>query len=122
MATVRSYRDLDIWHKAMDLAVAVYQQTREYPKDEQFGLTAQTRRAATSVSANIAEGQARRHTREFRNFLSIALGSLAELETHLEMACRLEYMASGRLESLLSSSNELGRMIHGLRRSLAARS
>lgn len=121
MPSVKSYRELEIWRKAMDLAVAVYGRTREYPKDEQFGLSAQTRRAATAVPANIAEGQARRHTAEFRNFLSIALGSLAELETHLEMACRLGYMTPEDLEGLLSSSNELGRMIHGLRRSLARR-
>jgi len=86
---VKSYKDLIVWQKAMDLVEMVYQVTRSFPKDELYGLTNQLRRAAVSVPSNIAEGQAHNSTAEFRNFLSIAHGSLAEVETQLLIAERL---------------------------------
>ena len=86
-----SYEDLEVWQRAMDLVVDCYDLTRSFPQTEQFGLTAQLQRAAVSVPANIAEGQARRHTREFLRYLTIARGSLAELETHIQIAKRLGY-------------------------------
>ena len=85
MTEIKSFRDLLVWQKAMQLVTDIYRVTRSFPKEEQFGLTTQLRRAAVSVPANIAEGQGRRHSREFDNFLSMALGSLAEVQTHLEI-------------------------------------
>ena len=76
-------QELEVWQKSMDLAVACYEATRSFPKEELFGLTSQIRRASSSMPANIAEGQGRQSTKEFLNFLSIARGSLKEVETHL---------------------------------------
>src|ERR1035438_2853667 len=91
---VKSFRDLDVWRLGLDLAEAVYQCTSSFHKCELFGLTAQMRRAAVSIPSNIAEGRARTSTKEFLQFLSIALGSLAELETQFELAVRLGYADS----------------------------
>lgn len=115
-----SYRDLQVWRKAMGLVVMVYRHTQAYPSDERFGLTSQTRRAATSIPANIAEGQARKSNPSFRNFLRIALGSAAELETHLEIARRLRYSEEDDAQALLRSADEVGRMLQGLLKSLQA--
>lgn len=83
-----------------------------------YGLAAQLHRAAVSVPANIAEGQGRNHTREFINHLSIAYGSLMEVETHLQIAARLQYLEQSELDKLLLQTNELGRMLNGLMQSL----
>ncbi len=96
-----SYRELDVWQKAMDLVVACYEASGDFPNYEIYGLTSQLRRAAVSVPANIAEGRGRQHTAEFIQHLSIATGSLAELETHIEIAQRLGYIDSAILENLL---------------------
>ncbi|MGD8238528.1 MAG: four helix bundle protein [Armatimonadota bacterium] len=96
--------------------------TRGYPRHGQFGLTSQTRRAATSIPANIAEGQARKSTAESRRFLITALGSVAELETHIEIAKQLEYLPQEQTQSLLNAANKISRMIEGLLRSLKAQS
>lgn len=113
-----SYRDLKVWDKAMDLVAACYAITKGFPKEERYGLTSQLQRAAVSVPANIAEGRARQHRAEFLQHLSIALGSLAELETHVQIAERLGYLNSGQSEPLLSQCAEIGRMANGLRNSL----
>jgi len=84
--SVQSYRDLQVWQKSMDLVTECYRATQQFPKTEIYGLTSQLQRAAVSVPANIAEGQGRQHTKEFIQHLSIAYGSLAELETHLQIA------------------------------------
>jgi four helix bundle protein len=89
VAEVRSYRDLLVWQRAMDLAVATYELSRAYPRDELFGLTSQSRRAATSIVANIAEGYGRSTKPAYLNFMRIAQGSLKELETHLILAERI---------------------------------
>jgi len=115
---VRSYRDLEVWQKAMDLVVECYKITEQFPKDEIYGLIIQLRRAAVSIPANIAEGRGRLHTGEFVQHLSIAYGSLAELETHLQIAQRLNYIDIEKLNQLLEKTAEIGRMINGLRRSL----
>src|SRR6266849_2713373 len=111
---VQSYRDLQVWQKAMDLVVACYEVAERFPKSETYGLATQLQRAAVSVPANIAEGQGRNHTKEFINRLSIAYGSLMEVETHLQIASRLHYLEPPDLELLLSRSAEIGRMINGL--------
>jgi len=83
---VQHYRELSAWQKAMDLAESIYQATRTFPREEQYGLTSQLRRAVISISSNIAEGQGRRSTGEFRQFLGNARGSLFEVETQVLLA------------------------------------
>lgn len=121
MSEVRSYRDLLVWQRAMDLALGIYALSRSFPDSERFVMVSQLRRAAVSVPSNIAEGHARSSTRDFLRFLSIALGSLAELETQLILAHRLDYLDQDRLESTLVLAGETGRMIRGLQTSLASR-
>jgi four helix bundle protein len=116
-----SYEDLEVWQRAMDLVVDCYDLTRSFPKTEQFGLTPQLQRAAVSVPANIAEGQARQHTREFLRYLTIARGSLAELETHVRIAERLGYAREDVVRRMLSTTDQVGRMISGLCKSLRVR-
>ena len=116
-----SYRDLEVWQRAMDLVVACYRLTKAFPASELYGLTGQLQRAAVSVPANIAEGQARQHTKEFLHHLSIANGSLAELETHIQIAERLDYIKGRAIQETSLQSDQVARMITGLRKSLKAR-
>jgi len=116
-----SYRDLEVWQRAMDLVVACYRLTKAFPASELYGLTGQLQRAAVSVPANIAEGQARQHTKEFLHHLSIANGSLAELETHVQIAERLDYIKGRAIQETSLQSDQVARMITGLRKSLKAR-
>jgi four helix bundle protein len=114
---VRSYRDLEVWQLGLDLVESVYRCTAAFPKSETFGLAAQMRGAAVSIPSNIAEGQARNSTKQFLQFLSFALGSLAELETQLELANRLEYCTTD-ISSMMSQVNLLGKKLHCLQRSI----
>ena len=113
-----SYRNLDIWQKAMDLVVECYQITKDFPKSEIYGLSSQLRRSAVSIPANIAEGRERQYTKEFIQHLSIAYGSLAELETHIQIAERLNYLDINKVKQTLEKTAEVGRMLNGLRKSL----
>jgi four helix bundle protein len=97
---VNSYRRLEAWQRCHKLAVAVYRETAAFPKEERYGLTSQARRAAFSAGANIAEGSARRGSREFRRFLEISLGSLAELSYVLDLASDLALLEPDRLSAL----------------------
>ena len=115
---LKSYRDLEVWQKAIDLVVACYQITKKFPKNEVYGLINQLQRAAVSIPANIAEGRERQYSKEFIQYLSIAYGSLAELETHIQIAERLTYIDINQLKKLLDKTAEIGRMLNGLRRSL----
>ena len=115
---LKSYRDLEVWQKSMDLVVECYQITKKFPKAEIYGLTSQLQRAAVSIPANIAEGRERQYTKEFLQHLSIAYGSLAELETHLQIAQRLDYLDMNHLKQMLDKTAEVGRMLNGLRKSL----
>jgi four helix bundle protein len=117
--TVRSYRDLEVWQRAMTLVEGCYGAAKLFPDDERFGLSAQIRRAAISVPSNIAEGSCR-PTRAYVNHVTIALGSLAEVETCLEIAVRLGYLTQSHARPLLDLSAEGGRMLQGLARSLKA--
>jgi four helix bundle protein len=119
MATVRTYRDLIVWQRAMDLACEVYHLTSTFPREELFGLTRQLRESSVSVASNVAEGQARA-TKDFRRFLSIALGSLQELETQMLLAQRLGLIDEGRVLCGLEHAAEVGRLLRGLSGSLAA--
>ncbi len=105
----------------MTLVDRVYESVSHYPKNEQYGLRSQTQRAAVSIPANIAEGHARRSTKEFLHHLSIALGSLAELETLLMIGGRREYLSGELCDTLLAQGDRVGRVIRGLHKSLAAR-
>jgi four helix bundle protein len=115
---LKSYKDLEVWQKAIDLVVDCYQITKDFPKNEVFGLAGQLQRAAVSVPANIAEGRARQHTKEFIQHVSITYGSLAELETHVQIAERLNYIDKSQANALLDKATVIGRMLNGLRRSL----
>src|SRR5271154_6205002 len=114
----KSYRDLEVWRLGLDLVEIIYRSTAEFPKSEIFGLAAQMRRAAVSIPSNIAEGQARTSSKEFLHFLSYALGSLAELETQIELAGRFRYLEA---EEVLAHTALLGKMLHGLQRSIRER-
>ncbi|HEX2973988.1 MAG TPA: four helix bundle protein [Tepidisphaeraceae bacterium] len=115
---VRSYKELIVWQRAMDLVVAVYEATRTFPKEEMYGLTSQIRRCAVSVPSNLAEGQGRGTTLGFLRYTRIAMGSLQELETQLVLANRLSYMKQELLDGLLTVSDEVGRLTRGLQKSL----
>lgn len=119
--SIRSYRDLIVWREAMDLAVACHRLVDGFPRVEKYGLALQVRRAAVSVPANIAEGRSRIGTREFARFLSIARGSLAELETHILLAQRLGYVEPANTAPILARIADIGRMLNALRSTLASR-
>ena len=121
MVRSRGFRDLLVWQKATDLVVDVYDLTRSFPSDERFGLTSQTRRAAVSVPANVAEGSGRATRGEFANCLSVARGSLQELENMFEIGMRLDFIPQSRADTLFRSADEIGRMLSGLRRGIARR-
>ncbi len=116
---VKSYKDLIVWQNAMDLAEIVYQITMSFPKEEMYGLTNQLRRAAVSIPSNIEEGQARQSTAEFRNFLSMARGSLAEVETQLLLANRFKYITDVSLNQIMEVHQEVSKMIPALMRRLS---
>ena len=97
---MKSCKDLEVWQKAMDLVVDSYNLAEMFPMNEKYGLTSQVQRAAVSVPANIAEGRSRQHTKEFIQFISIAYGSLAELETLIEIADRLDYVSNNLIPTL----------------------
>ncbi|HEX8635342.1 MAG TPA: four helix bundle protein [Pyrinomonadaceae bacterium] len=120
MDQIKSHRDLIAWQKAMELVVTVYKLSKNFPKEELYGLTSQLRRAAVSIPANIAEGQGRRSKTEFKQFLGHARGSLLELDTHLELACRLEYLNLTEHASVQEQLREVGRITNGLMRSLTS--
>jgi four helix bundle protein len=115
---IKSYRDLEVWQKSMDLVMICYQMTKEFPKNEIYGLASQLQRAAVSIPANIAEGRHRQHSKEFLQHLSIAYGSLAELETHIQIAERLDYINKSKSEKILGKTAEIGRMLNGLKKSI----
>jgi len=119
--TIKSFRDLFVWQTAMDLATEVYAVTRGFPRSETYGLMSQLQRAAVSIASNIAEGHGRRSTAEFLRSLMIAMGSLAELETQVMLAERLNYLDSAGASNLLEKANEIGRMVRSLHSKLQGR-
>jgi four helix bundle protein len=118
---MQSYRELLVWQKSMDMAEACYQLTAEFPRDEMYGMTAQVRRAAVSVPANIAEGHGRENTGSFVQFLRVAQGSLKELETHLLLAGRVGLVTAEKYAPLLAECETTGKMLRSLIRSLQAK-
>jgi len=118
----RNYADLIAWQKAMNLAESVYKATKTLPREEQYGLTSQMRRAAVSVPSNIAEGEGRRTGGQFLHMLGIAYGSLRELETQVILANRLRYIPDTESRALTTQCGEVGRLLNGLMNSLGRRS
>lgn len=117
--SVKSYKDLIVWQRAMDLVEEIYRISKEFPKEEIYGLTNQMRRAAVSIPSNIAEGQARRSTAEFKRFLSISMGSLAELETQILIAQRLNYLPVESMTKIMATHQEVSKMLSALFKKLA---
>ncbi len=115
--TVQTYCDLEVWQRSMDLVVEVYHLAKLFPQ-EVFGLTSQIRRAVVSVPANITEGYGRLHRKEYLHHLSIARGSLMEVETHLQIAVRLQYLDREQVKNTWALLQEVGRLLNGLIRSL----
>jgi four helix bundle protein len=116
---VKSYQDLVVWQKSMELVERVYGMTKTFPAEERFALSSQIRRAAVSIPSNIAEGHARQSKAEYRNFLSIAQGSRAEVETQTLIAVRLGYVTNPQVETILSLLTELSKMLNTLQSKLA---
>jgi four helix bundle protein len=116
--SIRSYQDLAIWKKAMELVVQVYHLTRRFPREEMHGLTSQMRRAAVSIPTNIAEGWGRGSRKEYIQFLRIARGSLLELETLLAISRSLRYLSQEDMQTTLALVEEISRMLSGLIASL----
>jgi four helix bundle protein len=116
--SIKTYRDLEVWQKSMDLLVEIYKVAKHFPRDEQFGLINQIRRSVVSIPANIAEGYGRLHRGDYLRSLSIARGSLTETETHLLVAVRLEYITRDQAKHTWGLSQEVGRLLSGLIRSL----
>jgi len=117
----RNYRDLIAWQKAMDFVEMVYHATKGFPKEEIYGLTSQMRRAAVSVPSNIAEGEGRGSAGDFQRFLSMAYGSLREVETQVLIAERLKYLPAAKRSELMDAAGEIGRLLNGLTKSLSRR-
>ncbi len=119
---MNNLKELKIWQKAIDLSVEVYKITSHFPSDERFGLTSQARRAAVSISSNIAEGAGRTSTKEFNYFLGIANGSSFELQTQLVIASRLSFIGIEELNALLLQIDELQKMNYGFQKMLLKKS
>ena len=111
---MRNYRDLMVWQKAMELVAETYNHTKSFPEDERYGLTLQLRRSAVSLPSNMAEGYGRNSTQDYIRFLRIANGSLFELQTQLEIAQNLGFLAEERFSLLFEKSREIERMLSSL--------
>lgn len=115
---MQGFRELRVWQQAIGLVEKIYVLTQKFPREEIYGLTSQIRRSVVSVPSNIAEGHTRSHLKEYLHHLSISQGSLAELETQMEIAGRLKYISSGQLKEVLDEVNSLGKQLYALRNSL----
>jgi len=111
---VKDYKDLIVWQKGIEIVDKIYPMTNSFPKDELYGLVSQMRKAAVSIPSNIAEGFNRFHNKEYRQFLYIALGSCAELDTQLIIAHRRDYITKKKLEELVEDINHESRMLVSL--------
>ena len=117
-APIESHRDLIVWRKSMDLAVAAYRLTDSFPTHERYGLTSQIRRSCSSVPANIAEGYGRESSGAYAQQLRVAQGSLKEFETHVELAHRIGIVEESALSTVLKNSEEVGKMLRSLIRAI----
>ncbi len=114
----RPHRKLDVWKKSMEFVRHIYQTTAPFPKAEIYGLTSQMRRAAVSIPSNLAEGAARKGSKEFKMFLNIAQGSISELDTQIELASMLKYIDKNLYDKLIENLNTISKMLFGLSRTL----
>lgn len=115
---MKTYKELIVWQKAVELVTVIYSVTKSFPKEEIYGLTNQIRRAAVSVPSNIAEGFGRNSKNEFRRFLKIAIASLFELQTQLEIAKNLEFLTTEEFDNVFSLTREIEAMLSSLIRKL----
>ncbi|HET8864545.1 MAG TPA: four helix bundle protein [Gracilimonas sp.] len=111
---MHNYKQLEVWKKGIHLATSIYKLTKEFPKEEKFGIISQMRRCSVSISSNIAEGAGRNSDNEFRQFLNISFGSCSELETQLIISHKLEYLAKSEFEKISSDLSEIQKMIYTL--------
>ena len=118
---MKSHKDLDVWRLAIDLASDVYEVTKTFPKDERYGMTVQMRRSAISIASNIAEGAARQGDKEFVQFLHIALGSVSELDTQLEIAMRVNLTSVESLKGLQDMAIGINQMLPRLAQSVRSK-
>lgn len=116
---MKTHLDLDVWKRSIEFVTLIYRLTGKFPKSEIYGITSQIRRSAVSIPSNIAEGAGRTSKKEFSHFLSISLGSLAELETQLIISDNLNYLDSGLLNDLISKLSSIRKMIFGLKKSIS---
>ena len=115
---MKTHKDLIVWQKSIDFVVVIYETTKSYPKEENFSLVSQMKRASTSIPANIAEGSGRRSTKEFIQFLHIALGSASELETFIIISNKLDFISDATSNKLIEQNSEIIRMLSALIKSL----
>lgn len=115
---IKDYKDLIVWQKAMGLVVELYALVKHLPKEEMYALSSQIRRAAISIPSNIAEGQARNSTKEFIQFLAIAKGSKAEIETQLLLCVKIGYLNEEQIEPAMNTLTEIGKMLNALQQKL----
>ncbi len=113
---MHNYRELKIWHKAIDLSVDIYELVADFPSDEKFGIVSQLRRASVSVPSNIAEGSSRKSEKEFAHYLSMSLGSLFEIETQLIISNRVDYIKEETLEEYKAKITDIIKMIMAFRK------
>ena len=118
MSEIKSYRDLMVWQKSKALVKSIYALSKDFPKEEAYGLTSQIRRSAISVPSNIAEGYGRRSTSDFIRFLRMASGSLYELQTQVEIALDLEYVKKETCQRVFADANEVEKMLSSFIRKL----
>ena len=118
MSTIKSFRDLFIWQKSMNLVTVIYEVSSKFPSQEMYGLTSQIRRCAISIPSNIAEGYGRNSTGDYKRFLQIAVGSLFEFQTQIEIAFNLHYLSKEVFDDLLRTCNDLDIMLYSLSQKL----
>lgn len=118
MSDIRTYRDLLVWQKGIALVTLLYQETKSFPREEVYGLTSQMRRCAVSIPSNITEGHGRSTRKEYLRYLEVALGSLRELQTQIEIARNLQFLDADAHSKLSNLTLELERMLTSLQRSL----
>ncbi len=117
----KNYRDLIAWEKAFEFTLAVYRETADFPAEEKYGITAQLRKSCVSIPSNIAEGEGRKSSGEFRHFIFIALGSLKEAETQILICRELNYLKPDKATGLMAMAAEVGRLLNGLAKSLSTK-
>ncbi|WP_313636326.1 four helix bundle protein [Empedobacter sp.] len=111
---MKTHKDLDVWKLSIEFVTEIYNLTKYFPKEEQFGLTNQIRRASVSIPSNIAEGAGRRSDKEFLQFLYISMGSIHEIDTQLLISLNLNYLTKSEYEILLTKLDQISKMISGL--------